>query len=95
LSAGVAAFKIRIVEGPAIHSVDCPALPSSEVTVYARTLHRACEVLGGMEPLSRQLGVSPSVLTLWIEGRQDPPLHVFLAAVDIVLLAAERGGGTG
>lgn len=86
---------MRIVEGPAIHSVDCPALPSSKVTVYARTLHRACEVLGGMQPLSRQLGISSSVLALWITGKEDPPLPVFLAAVDIVLLAAEREGGTG
>jgi len=86
---------MRTMQGPALHSLDCPALPSSKVTVYARTLHRACEVLGGMEPLSRQLGVSASVLALWIRGREDPPLPVFLAAVDIVLLAAERGAGTG
>jgi hypothetical protein len=48
-----------------------------------------------MEPLARQLGLSPAMLALWISGKEDPPLHVFLAAVDIVLLAAERGGGRG
>ena len=65
------------------------------MTVYSRTLHRACELLGSLEALSRQLRVSPEKLARWIEGTEDPPLKVFLAAVDIVLLAAEPGSGRG
>ena len=65
------------------------------MTVYSRTLHRACELLGGLEALSRQLRVPPEKLARWIEGTEDPPLKVFLAAVDIVLLAAEPGSGRG
>jgi len=82
------------VEGPASPRVVCPPLPKSRVTVYARTLHRACEVLGGLDALSRQLNVPPAKLTRWIGGAEPPPLDVFLAAVDIVLLAAEPGSGT-
>jgi len=50
------------VEGPASPRVVCPPLPKSRVTVYARTLHRACEVLGGLDALSRQLNVPPAKL---------------------------------
>jgi len=81
------------VNGPAAQPNDCPPLSASRVTVFARTLHRACEVLGGLEPTSRHLGVSTASLTRWIGGVEQPPLDVFLAAVDVVLLAAEPGDG--
>lgn len=74
---------------------DCPPLPKSRVTVYARTLHRACEVLGGLDATSRHLGVPTIALTRWIGGVEQPPLDVFLAAVDVVLLGAEPGAGRG
>ena len=80
---------------PASRPVDCPALSKSRVTVYARTLHRACEVLGGVEALSRHLGVPAETLARWIGDREQPPLDVFLAAVDVVLLGAEPGHGRG
>jgi hypothetical protein len=82
------------VQGPASHPVDCPPLSKTKVTVYARTLHRACEVLGGLDALSRHLGVPTNALTRWIGGAEQPPLEVFLAAVDVVLLGAEPGRGT-
>ena len=78
---------------PVILAVDCPPLSKTRVTVYARTLHRACEVLGGLDALSRQLNVPAAALTRWIGGLEQPPLDKFLAAVDIVLLAADPGGG--
>jgi hypothetical protein len=81
------------VQGPASPRVDCPPLSKTRVTVYARTLHRACEVLGGVEATSRHLGVSAAALTRWIGGVEPPPLEVFLAAVDVVLLGAEPGAG--
>jgi hypothetical protein len=83
------------VQGPDAPRVDCPPLSKTRVTVYARTLHRACEVLGGMNALSRHLGVPAATLTRWIGGAEEPPLKVFLAAVDVVLLGAEPGDGTG
>ena len=83
------------MQQPASASGECPSLSKSRVTVYARTLHRACEVLGGSDALARHLGVAPSTLTRWIGGVEEPPLEVFLAAVDVVLLGAEPGAGWG
>jgi hypothetical protein len=83
------------VKAPAIERRDVPPLSASRVTVYARTLHRACELVGGLDALSRQLGVPAAKLERWIGGLEDPPLKVFLDAVDIVLLAAEPGSGSG
>jgi len=80
---------------PVIQAVDCPPLSKSRVTVYSRTLHRACEVLGSLDALSRQLNVPAPTLARWIGGLEQPPLDVFLKAVDIVLLAAAPGEGTG
>ena len=80
---------------PLSQRVDCPPLSKSRVTVYARTLHRACEVVGGLDALSRHLGASSAAITRWIGGLELPPLDKFLAAVDIVLLAAQPGQGTG
>jgi len=82
------------VPDPVIQAVDCPPLSKSRVTVYARTLHRACEVLGSLDALSRQLNVPGSTLARWIGGLEQPPLDAFLKAVDIVLLAARPGEGT-
>jgi hypothetical protein len=83
------------VNVPAPRDNDCPPLPESRVTVYSRTVHRACEVLGGLEPTSRHLGVPPVALSRWIAGAEQPPLDVFLKAVDVVLLGAEPGAGRG
>ena len=82
------------MSGPAIQAVDCPPLSKTRVTVYARTLHRACEVVGSVDALSRQLNVPAPTLARWIGGLEHPPLDKFLAAVDIVLLGASRGAGT-
>jgi DNA-binding transcriptional regulator YdaS (Cro superfamily) len=53
-------------------------------TLYARTLSRAVEIVGGEEQLALQLRVAPSQLTLWLAGKATPPGDVFLNAVDIV-----------
>ena len=74
--------------------VDCPAAPASRETTQARTLHRACLVLGGVPQLAAHLGVSELTLRAWLEGRDDPPQMVFLAAVEIVLLHLERPGAS-
>ena len=74
--------------------IDCPAASPSRQTTYARALHRACLILGGAPQLANHLGVSESSLRGWLEGRDDPPQMVFLAAVEIVLLHLEKSGST-
>ena len=65
---------------------DCPSAPASRQTTYARALHRACLILGGVPQMAGHLGVPEATLRAWLEGRDDPPQMVFLAAVEIVLL---------
>jgi hypothetical protein len=72
--------------------VDCPQPSPSRQTTYARTLHRACLILGGVAPLARHLGLSETALRNWLEGKDDPPQMVFLAAIEIILLHLERAG---
>ncbi len=71
---------------------NCPLAPPEHASVYARTLHRACLVLGGIEPLAKHLEASDADLRRWLGGEVQPPERVFLAAVEIVLLHA---GGAG
>jgi hypothetical protein len=71
---------------------DCPLAPPEQASVYARTLHRACLVLGGAEQLAKHLDVSDADLRHWLRGEGQPPERVFLAAVEVVLLHA---GGAG
>lgn len=63
--------------------------------MYARTLHRACEVLGGLDALSHHIGAPAAAITRWIGGTEQPPLDMFLKAVDVLLLGAEPGAGSG
>ncbi len=72
---------------------NCPVASHSRATTCVRALHRACVVLGGIEPLASHLKVSDYALRTWLEGREEPPENVFLAAVEIILLAAERSPG--
>ena len=82
------------VETSAPGQTDCGGAPPSRATVYSRTLQRACEVLGGVRPLSEHLHVAPAELVRWIDARGQPPLDVFLAAVDVVLLHVDRTRGS-
>ena len=68
-----------------IPAENCPVAPPPRVTVYTRVLHRACQVLGGVEQLARYLKVSRTMLHVWLEGEDVPPSSVFLRAVDLVL----------
>ena len=74
--------------------VNCPAAQPALENVYARTLHRACLILGGVPQLADHLKVSVVSLVAWLEGREPPPLAVFLAAVDVVLLDMDTGSRT-
>ncbi len=72
----------------------CPTAPPSRETTQARTLHRACLILGGAPQLAAHLGVSETALQAWLEGREEPPQMVFLAAVEIVLLHIDASGAS-
>jgi DNA-binding transcriptional regulator YdaS (Cro superfamily) len=53
-------------------------------TVYARTLKRAAQVIGGAEQLALRLNVKPSHLALGMRGVVSTPPDVFLKAVDLI-----------
>ena len=72
--------------------IECPLPPASRQTSYARTLHRACLILGGVPQLARHFGVSEAALRNWLEGREEPPQMVFLAAVEVILLHLDQAG---
>lgn len=55
-----------------------------EPELYLRTLRRAAELIGGEGALAVALKVTPSHLALWLEGRESPPVEIFLRAVDLV-----------
>ena len=55
-------------------------------SVYARTLQKAAELLGGERALARYLKVPMPDLFVWMRpGAIPPPEIVFLKAVDLVL----------
>jgi hypothetical protein len=74
-------------------AADCPLAPPSRETTYVRALHRACLLLGGLAQLADHLKVSDYAIRTWLEGREEPPENVFLAAVEIIVLAAENPPG--
>jgi len=69
-----------------IEEPNCPLAPSDEASVYAKSLHRACLIVGGMEALERKLQMPREMLERWIRGDGEPPMRVFHAAVEIILL---------
>ena len=68
-----------------IPASECPLAPPPRVTVHTRALHRACQILGGVEALAKYLGVSRSTAHRWLEGEEDPPPSIFLKVVDLIL----------
>jgi hypothetical protein len=53
--------------------------------VYVRTLQKAAELIGGRKALARHLQVPLAELEAWISGPAEPPMGIFLKAVDLVL----------
>ena len=68
----------------------CPQADVNRTTIYARTFHRACELLGGIHQLALHLGVSDREVDRWVTGEQQPPMDFFLQAVDVVVTASFR-----
>jgi hypothetical protein len=52
--------------------------------LYAQTLKRAAQIVGGREPLAAHLQVLPTQLARWLDGVEPAPAHVFLKAVDLL-----------
>jgi hypothetical protein len=73
------------MENIGIPQDNCPVAPHTRVTVHTRVLHRACQILGGVEKLARHLKVSPATVHTWLEGEDVPPSSIFLKAVDLIL----------
>jgi hypothetical protein len=73
-------------------SPDCPITPEGRRSTYARTLHRACVILGGVPGLAAHLGVAEADLVRWLQGPEEPPFEIFLAAVEMILLHLDAPG---
>jgi hypothetical protein len=84
---------IGVMRTSASTAADCPLARPSRETTYVRALHRACLLLGGLAQLADHLKVSEHAVRTWLEGREEPPESVFLAAVEIIVLAAETPPG--
>ena len=83
---------IPLVQKSAGAAKDCPLAPPEHASVHARTLHRACLIVGGVQQLAERLKVSELDVRRWLKGEERPPEDVFVAAIDIVLLyVAETG----
>ena len=54
-------------------------------SVYSRTLQKAAETAGGQRKLARLLRVPLGELEKWIADKDEPPMAIFLKAVDLVL----------
>jgi hypothetical protein len=83
---------IPLMEKRGAAAKDCPLAPPEDASVYSRTLHRACLILGGVEQLAKHLDVPLADLQRWLRGEQPPPERAFLAAVEIILLHSGTGG---
>ena len=73
------------MENVSIPTDDCPTAPPSSTTVYTKVLHRACQITGGVDKLAARLRVPVATLYRWLDGEAEPPVPVFLRAVDIVM----------
>jgi hypothetical protein len=83
---------IPLVREMSAAAKDCPLAPPEHASAYARGLHRACLILGGIQALAQHLKISEADLRRWMAGEEEPPEPVFLAAVEIILLYADSGG---
>ena len=61
--------------------------------VYVRTFQKAVELSGGLRELARLLQVPAAEIEKWIAGSAEPPLPVFLKAIDFVLDETSPPGG--
>ena len=63
-------------------------------SVYSRTLRKAAETAGGQKKLAQLLRVPLADLEKWIADKDEPPMSVFLRAVDLVLDETSSSGAS-
>ena len=64
------------------------------LTVQARALRRAADILGGKDKLRAALHVPMARLDQWLSGVVEPPMDIFLKAVDIISTPARTAPPT-
>jgi len=57
---------------------------NESLTVQARALRRAADILGGKDRLRAALHVPMARLEEWLDGVAEPPMDIFLKTVDII-----------
>ena len=72
---------------------DCPIAAPARRTLPARTNHPASVLVGGVAQLAAHRDATERTVRCWLEGVEEPPEAAFLAAVEILLLAADRERG--
>ena len=77
---------------PSAAAADCPLAKPSRQSTYARAMHRVCVIVGGVAQLAGHLKVSETAVRAWLNGVEEPPLDIFLASVEILLLHAGDAG---
>lgn len=77
---------------PSSKPADCPTAPASRQSTYARAMHSACLILGGVAQLAEHLHVPALMVRDWLEGQVEPPQAAFLGAVEVILLHLETPG---
>jgi hypothetical protein len=63
-------------------------------SVYSRTLQKAAEAAGGQKKLAHLLRVPLAELEKWIADKDEPPMAIFLKAVDMVLDETTSSGAS-
>ena len=67
-------------------AVNCPLAPPEHASVYSRTLHRACLIVGGIDALAQRLGAPAEYLERLMRAEEAPAEELFLKCVEIMLL---------
>ena len=62
----------------------------TDQTASSRTLHRALITYGSVTKLAAGLNVTVADLMLWMEGKEIPPHHVFLRALELAFVTEQR-----
>lgn len=57
---------------------------------YTRTLRQAADVVGGEANLAAALKAPSDALHRWLSGEESPPVHIYLAALDLVTRGNRR-----
>jgi len=51
---------------------------------YLRVLRKAAEITGGEKALAAALAVAQDTVRSWLDGEVVPPVHFYVAALEIV-----------